>query len=268
MSETRIQVHQSDAIDLCEKQKDRTVDVIITDPPYWTLDRWRNVGTTTRLGGHSSKDKQRPEMFFETIDQDYLWQTFLEFDRILKLDGHLYMFCDDRVAPILLHWIREAKDEHRFGDAHLLIWDKVNMGMGYHYRRAYECIVFAWREPRDGVRGFKPRRLRDLGKPDIIRGIKRIARSKDSYPTEKPPALIHYLVSQSARVGDTLFDPFAGSGVLGAATPLDYEARIILGDKSPLAIEHMKQRLAGSELFGINADFFAPEVEATAGPRR
>ena len=156
-----IQVHQADAIDLCEAQQDATVDVIITDPPYWTLDRWRNVGTTTRLGGHRNRDQQRDEMWFETIDQDYLWRLFLEFDRILKLDGHLYVFCDDRVAPILLHWIREAKDEHRFGDAHQLIWDKVHMGMGYHYRRAYECIVFTWREKREGVGGFKPRKLAD-----------------------------------------------------------------------------------------------------------
>lgn len=32
------------------KIHDDSVDLVITDPPYWTLNKWREVGTTTRLG--------------------------------------------------------------------------------------------------------------------------------------------------------------------------------------------------------------------------
>jgi hypothetical protein len=163
--------------------------------------------------------RHRDEMFFETIDQEYLWQLFLELDRVLKLDGHLYMFCDDRVAPILLHWIREAGDEHRFGDAHMLIWDKVSMGMGYHYRRRYECIVFAWREPREGVRGFQKRK----------------------------------------RIGDTLLDPFAGSGVLAAATPFDYNATILLNDKFEASMAYMRDvTFGGLKAQMVNLEWHNP----------
>lgn len=235
----RLTVYNTDALNWLTSVPDESVDVIVTDPPYWTLDRWRNVGTTTRLGGHRNKGEQRDEMFFPTIDYAYLWETFLELDRVLKLDGHLYMFCDDYIAPILLNWVREAQGEHRFGEAHMLIWDKVNQGMGYHYRRRYECIIFAWREPRDGVRGFQKRKLRDLGMADVFQ-YKRVT---NGYPTEKPPGLVGQLVSQSARIGDTLLDPFAGSGVLYFATPPIYEANILLNDISPASMTRIRDRI-------------------------
>jgi site-specific DNA-methyltransferase (adenine-specific) len=247
-----VQITQSDALGWMESLQDESAHVVITDPPYWTLDKWRNQGTTARLGGHSDKDSQRDEMFFRTVDQKYLRRIFLEIDRVLTLDGHAYIFCDDIVAPILLNWIREAKDEHRFGEAHLLIWDKVNQGMGYHYRRRYECIVFAWREKREGVRGFEKRRLADLGIPDILTH-KRVV---NGYPTEKPVALVGQLVSQSLRPGECIIDPFAGSGVLAAAVPESLNARILMNDISGASMEYIRKRFASTQ-----EKVFAPPVE-------
>jgi len=264
----KIEIFQLDALEFMAKIPDDTVDVLVTDPPYWTLDRWRNVGMTTRLGGHSKKDQQRPEMFFETIDQAYLWNWFLEADRVLKLDGHLYIFCDDIVQPILSNWIREAKGEHRFGECHTLVWDKMCMGMGYHYRRQYEFVLFVWREKRsekDGGRvgGFTPRKLRDLGKADILRH----KRVPGGYPTEKPAPLVAELVTQSVRTGETLCDPFAGSGVLGAATPFEYNCHILLNDKSPASMKWITDRLVTRvQLFGErNSVGLRGENEAIGG---
>jgi site-specific DNA-methyltransferase (adenine-specific) len=252
-----VEIFNQDALDFMAKVPDGFVDVLITDPPYWTLDKWRNMGTTTRLGGHGNKDKQRGEMFFETIDREYLWEWFLEADRVLKLDGHLYIFCDDIVQPILSNWIRERKGEHRFGECHTLVWDKQSIGMGYHYRRRYEFIVFAWREKRkekDGglVRGFTPRKLRDLGKADVFQ----YNRITNGYPTQKPAPLVAELVTQSARIGDVLCDPFAGSGVLAEATPFDYNSRILLNDKYPASMQWIVQNgAAKAELLGFPESF-------------
>jgi len=253
----KIEIFNLDALEFMAKIPDDTIDVLITDPPYWTLDRWRNIGTTTRLGGHSKKDLQRPEMFFETIDQAYLWDWLLEADRVLKLDGHLYIFCDDIVQPILSNWVREAKGKHRFGECHTLVWDKMTIGMGYHYRRRYEFVLFAWREKRgekDGGRvgGFTPRKLRDLGKADVLQ-YKRVT---GGYPTQKPAPLVAEFVTQSTRIGDTLCDPFAGSGVLAEATPFEYNCRILLNDKSPASMKWIVENgAAKSELFGFPESF-------------
>jgi len=225
----KVTIYQRDALEFLNARLDRSVDVVVTDPPYWTLDKWRKMGTTTRLGGNRNVEDQRPEMFFETIDRDYLWNTFQEIDRILKPDGHLYMFCDDQVAPTLLNWVRESAD-HGFEDAHMLIWDKVNQGMGYHYRRRYECIIFAYRGKR---------KLKDLGIPDILT-FKRVV---NSYPTEKPAELCQVLIAQSLSSHQTLLDPFAGSGSVAAGC-LDLNANILLNDKFDAAITHMRDRFA------------------------
>lgn len=238
----KIKVFNEDALVFLERIPDESVQVVVTDPPYWTLDKWRNIGTTTRLGGHRDKDKQRDEMFYSTIDKEYLWNLFLELDRVLSLDGHAYIFCDDIVAPLLLNWIREAQGEHRFGQAHMLIWDKMSIGMGYHYRRRYECIIFAWREKREGVKA-KSRKLADLGMADVLTE-KRIT---NGYPTEKPVGLITKLVRQSARLGDTLLDPFAGSGVLAVATPDELAATVLLNDASSYSLDYMRSRFASEE---------------------
>ncbi len=225
-----IRISQSDALEFLATVPDASVDVIITDPPYWTLDRWRKIGTTTRLGGHRDESQRREEMWFATIDQDYLWSCLLEFDRVMRADGHLYLFCDDRVAPIVMHWVREAADEHEFVDCHALVWDKVTAGMGYHYRRRYENIIFCWRAKR--------RPLADLGVPDVL-AHKRVT---GGYPAEKPVGLVQVLVKQSARAGNTLLDPFAGSGVLAAAVPAELGCTILLNDASAAAVQYMQRR--------------------------
>lgn len=229
----KIEVYQSDALTFLNEQDHDSIHVMITDPPYWTLDKWRNMGTTTRLGGSLKVENQRPEMFFETIDRDYLWEFLVQAGLNLTKDGHLYMFCDDIVAPIIMNYIRESKDTP-FEDCHMLIWDKVNIGMGYHYRRRYECIIFAWKKVS--------RRLRDLGKPDIFQ-YKRIT---NGYPTEKPAALITELITQSLRVGETCCDPFAGSGSLAMAVPFEYNATIRLNDKSDASMMEIKKRMDAS----------------------
>jgi site-specific DNA-methyltransferase (adenine-specific) len=250
----KVTVTQKDALEFLHTIRDRSIDVVVTDPPYWTLDKWRKMGTTTRLGGNRNAEDQRPEMFFETIDRDYLWNVFQELDRVLKADGHAYIFCDDQVAPILLNWIRESED-HGFEDAHMLIWDKVNQGMGYHYRRRYECIIFAYRGKR---------RLKDLGIPDIL-AAKRVV---NSYPTEKPVDVLRVLISQSLSSHQTLLDPFAGSGSVAAACP-DLNANILLNDKYDASLNHMRTRFSALEGLEITwpevGNVSSPEVVAPGG---
>lgn len=227
----KIEVFQQDALAFLHEQDHGSIHVIVTDPPYWTLDKWRKIGTTTRLGGGRNKDEQRPDMFFETIDKEYLWDFVRECGRVLSADGHMYLFCDDIVAPIVLNYIRES-GETGFEEAHMLVWDKMNMGMGYHYRLRYECIIFAWKKGK--------RRLRDLGKSDVFQ-YKRVV---NGYPTEKPSALYGELVTQSLRERETVCDPFAGRGTLAFAVPFVYNVNILLNDNSPRSQEEIKRRFS------------------------
>jgi site-specific DNA-methyltransferase (adenine-specific) len=85
-----------------------------------------------------------------------------------------------------------------------LVWDKVAIGMGYHYRARYELILFFEKGKR---------KLNDLSIPDVIRE-KRIYKG---YPTEKPVPVLRTLISQSTEPGEVVCDPFCGSGSAGVA---------------------------------------------------
>ncbi len=79
-----------------------------------------------------------------------------------------------------------------------------NIGMGYHYRARYECILFFEKGKR---------KLNDLGVADILEA----PRINGGYPAEKPPAISETLITQSTQPGQLVIDPFMGSGSVGFA---------------------------------------------------
>jgi len=179
---------------------DGSIDMICTDPAYWTLNKWREVGTTTRLGGHKDADQRDESKWFETIDANDLRDLMNEIWRVLKNNSHAYIFCDHET----LRYVLSYADDMDWRKVKPLIWDKVNQGMGYTYRCRYEFIVFLEKGKR---------RLNDLGIPDILT-VKKIV---NGYPTEKPVPLMEILIKQSTVENEIVCDPFFGSGSVAVA---------------------------------------------------
>lgn len=188
-------IKHQDAFDFLAGIKTESIDLIFTDPPYWTLNKWRNVGTTTRLGGN--KDKEKQTGWFETIDENELFQVMCELYRVLKKDKHCLIMCDGQT----LKWVLGYAEEAGFNYCKPLVWDKVYQGMGYHFRSRHEFIVLL-----DKGKNQKPK---DLGLPDIIK----IPMVKGGYPTEKPVGLAEFFIKQyTSSFSERVLDCFAGSG--------------------------------------------------------
>ena len=119
---------------------------------------------------------------------------------MLKPNTHFYLFCD----PETMFVAKPVGERVGFKFWKPLIWDKTKIGMGYHYRARYECILFFEKGKR---------KLIDLGIPDIIT----VPRVHRGYPAEKPPEVSDVLVYQSSLEGDLVVDPFAGSASVGEA---------------------------------------------------
>ena len=110
-----------------------------------------------------------------------------------------------------------------------LVWDKMKIGMGYHYRARYEFILFFEKGKR---------RLNDLGIPDIIQ-VPRIHRG---YPAEKPAKVAEILIRQSTAQDETVIDPFMGSASTGVAA-VNLGRRFMGNDLCSKAIDVARQRL-------------------------
>lgn len=230
-------LHQGDAFRWLKKLDTESVDLIVTDYPYESLEKHRKVGTTTRLKHSKSSSND----WFGTIPNSKLPELLFEMFRVLKKDCHLYMFCDDETSDILkgpvFAAVTQMWKEHKHLKGKLtcwkrIVWDKKAMGMGYHYRARYEFILFFEKGKR---------KLNNLGIPDVLE-CKRI-RNKNAYPTEKPSELIQILVENSTQPGELVIDPFMGSGSAGEAALRT--GRYFWGnDIAPSSLDFATKRLA------------------------
>lgn len=187
---------KTDAVDWLRTLPSASVDLLITDPPYESLEKHRAIGTTTRLK-HS---KASSNNWFQIFPNKRFPELFSEFWRVLKQDSHLYLFSDPETMFVAKPLVEDAG--FRFWKP--LIWDKMQIGMGYHYRARYECILFFEKGKR---------RLHNLGIADIIQE----PRIRGGYPAEKPVRVSEILIQQSSESGDVVIDPFMGSGSVGVA---------------------------------------------------
>ncbi|TMB09119.1 MAG: site-specific DNA-methyltransferase [Deltaproteobacteria bacterium] len=212
----------SDAFELLRGLAPESVDLVVTDPPYESLQIHRARATTTRLTTN----------WFTTVPNERLPELLREVYRVLRPDRHFYLFCDEVTADVI-------KQQQKVGAARLpnggrkcscgfvywkeIVWAKTTLdggrirgGTGYHYRAASERILFFEKGKRA---------LNDLGIPDVLMA----PRAGVPGPAVKPGAVVRALIAQSTSPGELVLDPFCGSGVAGVeARALD--RRFLLGD--------------------------------------
>lgn len=189
-------VANEDAVGWLRSLEAGSVDLIITDPAYESLEKHRARGTTTRLKHSKASSNDWFQIFPNTRFPEFFEQAY----RVLAKDRHFYLFCDQETMFVAKPLAEAAG--FRFWKP--LVWDKQRIGMGYHYRSRYEFILFFEKGKR---------RLNDLGVADIIPH----PRVHRGYPAEKPVAVSSVLVRQSSDPGELVIDPFSGSGSVGVA---------------------------------------------------
>jgi site-specific DNA-methyltransferase (adenine-specific) len=238
---TRFALSRLDAVDWLRTLATGSIDLVITDPPYESLEKHRSIGTTTRLK-HS---KASSNDWFVIFPNHRFKELFAEVYRILKKDRHFYLFCDAETMFVA----KPIAEAVGFKFWKPLVWDKKKIGMGYHYRARYELVLFFEKGKR---------KLNDLGTPDIIE----VPRVLNGYPTEKPPEVSDVLIRQSSMPGETVIDPFCGAGSAGVAAAR--LGRHFLGNDS--CTEAV--RIAETRLLEAGANRIEIEVPATPAPIR
>ena len=237
-------IDQADAVAFLSRLGTGSVDLVVTDPPYESLEKHRAVGTTTRL----SHSKSSSNDWFTVFPNVRFRELFDQVHRVLVKNAHFYLFCDQETA-----FIAKPKGEAAgFKFWKPLIWDKVQIGMGYHYRSRYELILFFEKGKR---------RLSNLGTADVFRE----PRIHRGYPTEKPIALSKTLITQSSLPGDVVVDPFMGTASTGSAA-LEMGRSFIGSDISEKALAIARERLPVVVLpKGMTSRFVASASEVLHG---
>ena len=180
------------------------VDAVVTDPPYSSGAR---TDSERQVRGSMLRSMEDPDWF--SHDAMTTWgfnwfirSVFSDLRQKLAPGAHVYVFIDWRQTPNLYGMLEACG--YRVNQC--LVWAKPHFGMGTYWRNQHENIVFA----SNGM----PADMLDRGKGSVL-NFSAVSPSARQHPTEKPTDLL--LDMLDATPGETILDPFMGSGSTGVA---------------------------------------------------
>lgn len=184
---------------------DRSVDHVITDPPYEA-----EAHTKGKRQGPTSDGHRRvvDESFsFVAITDSQRAALGVQFGRLCR--GRVVVFCQVEAVSA---W-RSALEAGGLIYRRTIPWVKPDAMPSLHGRwpgQAFEAIVLAQAKGSD--------RCPIGGKARYYEYTRKVmARGERPHPTVKPTALMVNILEDFTREGDLVLDPFAGSGSTGVA---------------------------------------------------
>lgn len=245
------QILLGDCVSIMDSLPEKSVDLVFADPPY-----------NMQLSGELRRpDDSKVDAVDDHWDQ---FSSFSDYDtftrqwltsarRVLKDTGTLWVIGSYhniyRVGSILMDlgywilndvvWIKHNPTPHMKGvrlcNAHeTLLWAKKSAEQTKY--------TFHYREMKSGN---EDKQMRSDWYFPLCQGSERqIANGEKAHTTQKPEALLHRVISSTTNPGDTILDPFCGTGTT-AAVAKRLDRRFITMDREQAYVDVARQRVEG-----------------------
>lgn len=191
------------------------IKIILCDPPYGVA-YVENKKNFAKLSSDENKvilnDHIQTELEYEEFTQKYLKPVI----PYLEKNNAYYIFNGDLMFPSLRSGLKKLS----FNYGQMLIWIKNQPVMSRKdYLSMYELIAYGWFGKHKMTRS-KAKNVIFYPRPQKSR----------LHPTQKPVGLLRRIIPDNTKVGDTVYDPFLGSG------------------STALACEHLGRKCIGIEI--------------------
>ena len=180
-----VELYLGDCLEIIQELEDESVDAVITDPPYG-VKRDKGFTGSAPFGGGNGKPIKRRQYSGDWDSNRPGIECFEEMQRVSKI---AFIFGGNYFADLLpqgTHWV---------------VWDKLNTMPTFG-----DCELIWTNLPRKSVKKITCEYNGLLGK-----------REERYHPTQKPETLMRQLILTYTQEGDTILDPFMGSGTTGVA---------------------------------------------------
>jgi len=208
-----IKLYNQDCIEAMKQIKDKTVDLIVSDPPY-------NLGNF--MINRDTNLKKMRDNFFATAGWDNMefdeWEKamdnfFKASARVMKKGGSMIVF----MAIIKVETLIRLAEKNGFYYKTTGIWHKTNpmpRNMNLHFVNSTEAWVYFTYKTRTGTFNNDGAMFHDFVETSVTANGER---KYGKHPTQKPESLMQHFVDLLSNPHDWVLDPFMGSGTTGVA---------------------------------------------------
>ena len=217
-------LYHGDCVQIMKKFDACSIDMIFADPPYFLS----NGGITCKAGKMVSVNKGKwDKSNGHTKDYQFALKWLTACRRMLKEDGSIW------ISGTLhnIYKIGFALEELEFDIINEISWFKPNAPPNLsckYFTHSHETVIWA-RKSKKSKHTFNYQQMRnwDLGSDKINRNGKQMRslwsipvtpkneKVNGGHPTQKPIKLLRRIIVASSNEGDTILDPFNGSGTTG-----------------------------------------------------
>lgn len=290
-------LYNDDCLNVLRTIPDASIDMIYLDPPFYTQRKQSLRSSDGKKYEFSDIWGSRNEYL------EYMRERLTEMKRVLKNTGNIFLHCDTSAGHYLRVLLDDIFGENNFRSEIIWSykrWSNSKKGLlpahqtvlYYSKTREYKFnTLYGEYSPTTNLDQILQERERDSNgkaiykrddKGEIISSKEKKgvpisdvweipflnpkAKERTGYPTQKPIELLERIITISTDEGDTVLDPFCGSGTtLVSAKILSREYIGI--DTNPEAVELSEQRLATpykttSNLLKVGADAYRTKTEA------
>ena len=188
-----------DCLKLMKDIPDKSIDLVVTDPPYKIV-QGGCTNKAVRLKGSNQEQLKKGTLFNNNSIKFNEWIP--EVYRVLKNNSHCYIMSNDRNINELLNVCEKVG----FKLLNILVWGKSKHSPNRYYLKNCEFIVF--------LRKGKAKNINNMGTKQLLL-IDNV--ENKNHPSEKPIKLMEILIKNSSNEQDKVLDPFMGSGSTGVA---------------------------------------------------
>jgi len=190
----------TDAAAVATLMNGEQVRLVVTDPPYGVSYSDKNkylnaIDRGNRIQSSIANDHLCKE------ETKIMWKSaFSRMSEVMAPGAVVYCFMPQGGDQMMMMMMMTgAGIEPR----HELIWVKNNHVLGRtDYAYKHEPILYAWKAGGHKFYGDFQTSIFEYPKPQ----------KSDLHPTMKPVALVEKLISNSSQAGDSIYEPFSGSG--------------------------------------------------------
>lgn len=289
-------IYQDDCLTVLRTFSDKSIDMIYLDPPFYSQKK-------QTLSDSNGKKYEFSDVWNSRQDYlEYMRIRLIEMKRVLKDTGNIFLHCDTSAGHYLRVLLDEIFGENNFRSEIIWTykrWSNSKKGLLpnhqtiYYYSKSehykFNTLYTAY-SPTTNIDQILQERERNADGKTIYKRDKNgeivaskekkgvpvsdvwdipflnpKAKERTGYPTQKPIELLEKIIEISTDKGDTVLDPFCGSGTTLVSAKL--QGRKFIGiDINPEAVSLAKKRLEApsktySNLMKVGVDAYKTKTE-------